>query len=267
MTSMVRAASALSIRSTYGRPGAPAFQPSSARDVGAAIVYTKAFTGRGANSGCSAWRLALHAAPSAIMTLFRVDLRVHLDVTLPAHQRVMVPHQQLAHQRGIGDHQLVLRPHAQVHQVAILRMLGVHRIRHAARHARRQAPAGQTGGRSRRPGAARMEDRRFAGRLAAMERALGDVEVVMRSVLPAFAPRFLNPNDIDSHAARAYTARPWLQTIPSLSCPPAPIRMPAHRAPATPALQGTMLALVSRDTSHMAMNDAQRLSHFPLRPS
>jgi len=37
-----------------------------------------------------------------------------------------------------------------------------------------------------------------------------------------------------------------------------------HLAP--PALQGAMLALVSRDISHLALSDAQRLSHFPASP-
>lgn len=37
-----------------------------------------------------------------------------------------------------------------------------------------------------------------------------------------------------------------------------------HLAP--PALQGALLALVSRDTGHLALNDAQRLSHFPASP-
>lgn len=37
-----------------------------------------------------------------------------------------------------------------------------------------------------------------------------------------------------------------------------------HLAP--PALQGAMLALVSRDTSRLLLNDAQRLSHFPASP-
>jgi len=35
---------------------------------------------------------------------------------------------------------------------------------------------------------------------------------------------------------------------------------------APPALQGAMLALVSRDTSRLLLNDAQRLSHFPASP-
>lgn len=35
---------------------------------------------------------------------------------------------------------------------------------------------------------------------------------------------------------------------------------------APPALQGAMLALVSRDTSHLELSDAQRLSHFPASP-
>ncbi len=37
-----------------------------------------------------------------------------------------------------------------------------------------------------------------------------------------------------------------------------------HLAP--PALQGAMLALVRRDTAHLALSDAQRLSHFPASP-
>src|SRR5690606_33832683 len=37
-----------------------------------------------------------------------------------------------------------------------------------------------------------------------------------------------------------------------------------HLAP--PALQDAMLALVSRDTSRLALSDAQRLSHFPASP-
>lgn len=37
-----------------------------------------------------------------------------------------------------------------------------------------------------------------------------------------------------------------------------------HLAP--PALQGAMLALVIRDTAHLALSDAQRLSHFPASP-
>ncbi len=36
--------------------------------------------------------------------------------------------------------------------------------------------------------------------------------------------------------------------------------------PAPPALQGALLALVSRDTSHLQLSDAQRLSHFPASP-
>lgn len=36
--------------------------------------------------------------------------------------------------------------------------------------------------------------------------------------------------------------------------------------PAPPALQGAMLTLVSRDTSHLVLSDAQRLSHFPASP-
>lgn len=35
---------------------------------------------------------------------------------------------------------------------------------------------------------------------------------------------------------------------------------------APPALQGAMLAMVSRDTSHVVLSDAQRLSHFPASP-
>jgi AraC-like DNA-binding protein len=35
---------------------------------------------------------------------------------------------------------------------------------------------------------------------------------------------------------------------------------------APPALQDAMLALVSRDTSHLVLSDAQRLSHFPASP-
>jgi hypothetical protein len=35
---------------------------------------------------------------------------------------------------------------------------------------------------------------------------------------------------------------------------------------APPALQGAMLALVSRDTSQLTLSDAQRLSHFPASP-
>ncbi len=35
---------------------------------------------------------------------------------------------------------------------------------------------------------------------------------------------------------------------------------------APPALQGAMLALVSRDTAHLSSTDAQRLSHFPASP-
>jgi AraC-like DNA-binding protein len=33
-----------------------------------------------------------------------------------------------------------------------------------------------------------------------------------------------------------------------------------------PALQGAMLAMVGRDTSHLTLSDAQRLSHFPASP-
>jgi len=36
--------------------------------------------------------------------------------------------------------------------------------------------------------------------------------------------------------------------------------------PAPPALQGAMIAVVSRDTSHLVLSDAQRLSHFPASP-
>lgn len=35
---------------------------------------------------------------------------------------------------------------------------------------------------------------------------------------------------------------------------------------APPALQGAMLVLVSRDTTHLTLTDAQRLSHFPASP-
>lgn len=64
-----------------------------------------------------------------------------------------------------------------------------------------------------------------------------------------------------------------------LDCPACP--SPLARAPrvcqnaspphdklylAPPALQGALLALVSRDTAHLDLTDAQRLSHFPASP-
>jgi len=55
----------------------------------------------------------------------------------------MVGHQQPAHQRRVAHHDLVLRPHAQVHHVAV----NVAPVRQGAgqvaRHPQQQAPAGQ----------------------------------------------------------------------------------------------------------------------------
>lgn len=64
--------------------------------------------------------------------------------------------------------------------------------------------------------------------------------------------------------------------LPTPTCPPLQAR--AARAGAAgqhpidrlllapPALQGALLALVSRDTRHLTLSDAQRLSHFPASP-
>lgn len=60
-----------------------------------------------------------------------------------------------------------------------------------------------------------------------------------------------------------------------LPCPSRLARAPRVPAPdgprdrlslAPPALQGALVALVSRDTSHLVLDDAQRLSHFPASP-
>jgi AraC-like DNA-binding protein len=64
--------------------------------------------------------------------------------------------------------------------------------------------------------------------------------------------------------------------LPCTSCPPLHARGPRVDGPGThavdrlmlapPALQGALQALVSRDTRHLALTDAQRLSHFPASP-
>nr|GEU28308.1 hypothetical protein [Tanacetum cinerariifolium] len=111
-----------------------------------------------------------------------VQFRHDRDAALPAHQGVMVGHQQLAHQLRVGHDDLVLGPDAQVHQVAIHAAPLGERAQQVVCHAPQQAPAGDAGRRSRRPGAWRLQHgagylrrRRLRGCerrvMAAMERA------------------------------------------------------------------------------------------------
>lgn len=98
-------------------------------------------------------------------------------------------------------------------------------------------------------------------------------------ILTLAGARVLNPNDIDSAAPPAYTAKAMApDSVDSVlpACPPAHARAPrtcmAGKPPADrlvlapPALQGAMVALVRRDTSQLDLSDAQRLSHFPASP-